>query len=136
MPKVLIPGYIFDLSFWQAALASTSFDEKKSTWVHFRSAPGSQVVPGFEPPSQKKSLSCCVRGKIFVEDRESCRKKPYPSTLNRGFRWGEMTRFVPGYAFETSPVGQKRTRVLSSNVGLMSTLRWAWAVVVVWSRRL
>ena len=25
-----------------------------------------------------------------------------------------MTRFVPGYAFETSPVGQKRTRVLSS----------------------
>ena len=82
----------FSLSSWQAGC----------TWVR--------------TPLAKEEFKLLRRGKIFVEDRESCRKKLYPSTLNRGFRWGEMTRFVPGYAFEfeTSPVGQKRTRVLSS----------------------
>ena len=29
LPDVPVPGYIFDLSFWQAGLASTSFDGKK-----------------------------------------------------------------------------------------------------------
>ena len=64
LPGVPVPeAYIFDLRFWQAGLASPSFDENKCTWVHFRSAPGRQVVPGFEPPSQRRVQAVAYGGK-------------------------------------------------------------------------
>ena len=72
LPDCPVPGYIFYLSFWQAGLLLSLTRKKASLtgWGYTFSLSSWQAVSGrLYLGSQKKRLSCCVRGKLFVEDR-------------------------------------------------------------------
>ena len=63
LPDVPVPGYIFDLSFWQAGLASTSFDEKSVPGYIFAQLLAGRLYLGSNPPRKRRVEAVAYRGK-------------------------------------------------------------------------